>query len=163
MARVTIEDCLEQVPTRFGLIHLAAKRVRQIYRGAPVLVKGDNKEIVMALREIAAAQNRAHHPLESPAGTRRRIIPDHHARTCRCRPWGGGAAVRLNPARCPPLTKGDLVCFTVKPAVPPNSPSLAQIGITVYPGRVPAPALPQHRTGPLASGAVSGPQTSRSP
>ena len=26
MARVTIEDCLEQVPTRFGLIHLAAKR-----------------------------------------------------------------------------------------------------------------------------------------
>ena len=33
MARVTIEDCLEQVPTRFGLIHLAAKRVRQIFRG----------------------------------------------------------------------------------------------------------------------------------
>ncbi len=56
MARVTIEDCLEQVPTRFGLIHLAAKRVRQIYRGAPVLVRGDNKEIVMALREIAAAK-----------------------------------------------------------------------------------------------------------
>jgi DNA-directed RNA polymerase subunit omega len=56
MARVTIEDCLEQVPTRFGLIHLAAKRVRQLYRGAPVLVKGDNKEIVMALREIAAAK-----------------------------------------------------------------------------------------------------------
>ncbi len=56
MARVTIEDCLEKVPTRFGLIHLAAKRVRQLYRGAPVLVKGDNKEIVMALREIAAAK-----------------------------------------------------------------------------------------------------------
>jgi len=56
MARVTIEDCLEKVPTRFGLVHLAAKRVRQLYRGAPVLVKGDNKEIVMALREIAAAK-----------------------------------------------------------------------------------------------------------
>jgi DNA-directed RNA polymerase subunit omega len=54
MARVTIEDCLEQVPTRFGLVHLAAKRVRQLYRGAPVLVRGDNKEIVMALREVAA-------------------------------------------------------------------------------------------------------------
>ncbi len=54
MARVTIEDCLRQVPTRFGLVHLAAKRVRQFYKGAPVLVKGDNKEIVMALREIAA-------------------------------------------------------------------------------------------------------------
>ncbi len=56
MARVTIEDCLEKIPTRFGLVHLAAKRVRQIYRGAPVLVRGDNKEIVMALREIAAAK-----------------------------------------------------------------------------------------------------------
>ncbi len=56
MARVTIEDCLRQVPTRFGLVHLAAKRVRQFYRGAPVLVKGDNKEIVMALREIAAGK-----------------------------------------------------------------------------------------------------------
>ncbi len=56
MARVTIEDCLQQVPTRFGLVHLAAKRVRQIYRGAPVLVRGDNKEIVMAMREIAAGK-----------------------------------------------------------------------------------------------------------
>ena len=56
MARVTIEDCLEKVPTRFGLVHLGAKRVRQLYRGAPVLVKGDNKEIVMALREVAAGK-----------------------------------------------------------------------------------------------------------
>jgi DNA-directed RNA polymerase subunit omega len=56
MARVTIEDCLELVPTRFGLVHLAAKRVRQLYRGAPLLVRGDNKEIVMALREIAAGK-----------------------------------------------------------------------------------------------------------
>lgn len=56
MARVTIEDCLQRVPTRFGLIHLTAKRVRQLYRGAPLLVKGDNKEIVMALREIAAGK-----------------------------------------------------------------------------------------------------------
>jgi DNA-directed RNA polymerase subunit omega len=56
VARVTIEDCLDKVPTRFGLVHLAAKRVRQFYHGAPVLVKGDNKEIVMALREIAAGK-----------------------------------------------------------------------------------------------------------
>ncbi len=56
MARVTIEDCLQKVPTRFGLVHLAAKRVRQIYHGAPVLVRGDNKEIVMSLREIAAGK-----------------------------------------------------------------------------------------------------------
>jgi len=32
---------------------MAAKRVRQFYKGAPTLVKADNKEIVMALREIA--------------------------------------------------------------------------------------------------------------
>ncbi len=56
MARVTIEDCLRQVHNRFALVHLAAKRVRQLYRGAPVLVKADNKEIVIALREIAQAK-----------------------------------------------------------------------------------------------------------
>jgi DNA-directed RNA polymerase subunit omega len=53
MARVTIEDCLQQVPNRFALVHMAAKRVRQFYKGAPTLVKADNKEIVMALREVA--------------------------------------------------------------------------------------------------------------
>jgi len=56
MARVTIEDCLRQVPNRFALVHLAAKRVRQFFKGAPALVKSDNKEIVVALREIAAAK-----------------------------------------------------------------------------------------------------------
>ena len=56
MARVTIEDCLRQVPNRFALVHLSAKRVRQFFRGAPTLAKGDNKEIVMALREIAAGK-----------------------------------------------------------------------------------------------------------
>jgi DNA-directed RNA polymerase subunit omega len=56
MARVTIEDCLRQVPNRFALIHLAAKRVRQFYKGAPALIKSDNKEIVVALREIAAGK-----------------------------------------------------------------------------------------------------------
>lgn len=54
MARVTIEDCLRRVPNRFALVHMAAKRVRQFFRGAPTLAKGDNKEIVMALREVAA-------------------------------------------------------------------------------------------------------------
>jgi DNA-directed RNA polymerase subunit omega len=63
VARVTIEDCLQRVPTRFGLVHLAAKRVRQFFRGAPVLAKGDNKEIVMALREIAAGKVAPARPL----------------------------------------------------------------------------------------------------
>ena len=53
MARVTIEDCLEHVANRFGLVHLAASRVRDIHKGARRLVECDNKDIVTSLREIA--------------------------------------------------------------------------------------------------------------
>ncbi len=53
MARVTVEDCLKAVPGRFKLIRLAIERVRQLREGADPLVKADNKEIVVALREIA--------------------------------------------------------------------------------------------------------------
>lgn len=58
MARVTVEDCLEKVDNRFALVHLGAKRVRQLYKGAPVLLdeRVKNKEIVVALREIAAGK-----------------------------------------------------------------------------------------------------------
>lgn len=56
MARITVEDCLEQVgnENRFNLIHLAVKRVKQHRQGEPFLAEGKNKEIVMSLREIAA-------------------------------------------------------------------------------------------------------------
>lgn len=54
MARVTVEDCLKKVPSRFRLIHLAIERVKQLREGAQPLVQADNKEIVLALREIAA-------------------------------------------------------------------------------------------------------------
>ncbi len=54
MARVTVEDCLKRVPSRFRLIHLAIERVKQLREGAQPLVEADNKEIVLALREIAA-------------------------------------------------------------------------------------------------------------
>lgn len=53
MARVTVEDCLDQVDSRFVLVHLAARRVRQLEKGAKRLVGSDNKDIVEALREIA--------------------------------------------------------------------------------------------------------------
>ena len=39
MARVTIEDCLKNVDNRFTLVHLAAKRIRQVREGADLLVK----------------------------------------------------------------------------------------------------------------------------
>ena len=54
MARITVEDCLRRVDNRFGLIHLAAKRVRQLRKGAEPMVVCKNKDTVVALREIAA-------------------------------------------------------------------------------------------------------------
>ena len=56
MARVTIEDCLEKVENRFSLIHMAAERVRQLKDGDVPLVRSKNREIVTALREIAAGR-----------------------------------------------------------------------------------------------------------
>lgn len=53
MARVTVEDCLENVENRFALVHLAAQRSRQILKGSSPLVKCKNKYIVTSLREIA--------------------------------------------------------------------------------------------------------------
>ena len=53
MARVTVEDCLRQIDNRFSLVHLAAKRVRQLREGAPPHLDVKNKEVVLALREIA--------------------------------------------------------------------------------------------------------------
>ena len=58
MARVTVEDCLEQVENRFALVLLAAQRTRQLMKGDDALVDNttDNKEAVTALREIAAGK-----------------------------------------------------------------------------------------------------------
>ena len=53
MARVTVEDCLQNVHNRFSLVMLAVKRVRQLKKGAEPLVRSRNKESVTALREIA--------------------------------------------------------------------------------------------------------------
>jgi DNA-directed RNA polymerase subunit omega len=55
MARITIEDCMEQVPNRFHLVRMASIRAKQLKKGArPLLTSEDNKEVVMSLREIAA-------------------------------------------------------------------------------------------------------------
>jgi DNA-directed RNA polymerase subunit omega len=55
MARITVEDCLKNVDNRFILVHMANKRTRQLYKGAKPLVDAeDNREIVKALREVAA-------------------------------------------------------------------------------------------------------------
>lgn len=58
MARITVEDCLHQVPNRFLLVMVAAKRTKQLYKGANPLVenKAGNKKVVLSLREIAASK-----------------------------------------------------------------------------------------------------------
>jgi DNA-directed RNA polymerase subunit omega len=54
MARVTVEDCLENLDNRFQLVLLAAKRARQLAMGLEPFLEWENdKPTVMALREIA--------------------------------------------------------------------------------------------------------------
>ncbi|MAZ79079.1 MAG: DNA-directed RNA polymerase subunit omega [Legionellales bacterium] len=54
MARVTVEDCLENVINRYELVLLASKRARQIVLGSePLVPPDDDKPTVIALREIA--------------------------------------------------------------------------------------------------------------
>ena len=54
MARITVEDCLENVDNRFQLVLVATKRARQLSDGAEPMVEVDNdKPTVVALREIA--------------------------------------------------------------------------------------------------------------
>ncbi len=56
MARITVEDCLEQVDNRFSLCLVTAERTKQLMKGSRPLLdeEVENKEIVTALREIAA-------------------------------------------------------------------------------------------------------------
>jgi DNA-directed RNA polymerase subunit omega len=60
MARVTVEDCLEQEENRFALVVLASVRTRQLMKGAPALVNAKNKAPVVSLREIASGKVRFH-------------------------------------------------------------------------------------------------------
>ncbi|MGD8934162.1 MAG: DNA-directed RNA polymerase subunit omega [Gammaproteobacteria bacterium] len=54
MARLTVEDCLDNVDNRFELVLIASKRARQLSMGAEPLVELENdKPTVLALREIA--------------------------------------------------------------------------------------------------------------
>ncbi len=58
MARITVEDCLKKVPNKFELVLLAAKRARQLIKGGRPLLESDDREVVLALREIAAGKVR---------------------------------------------------------------------------------------------------------
>jgi len=57
LARITVEDCLKRVTNRFMLVHMVARRVRQIREGSEYLVSSPkNEDIVVSLREIAAGK-----------------------------------------------------------------------------------------------------------
>lgn len=55
MARITVEDCLQNIPNLFQLVLVASKRARKLANGAEATVDWENdKMTVVALREIAA-------------------------------------------------------------------------------------------------------------
>jgi DNA-directed RNA polymerase subunit omega len=58
MARITVEDCLVKIPNRFHLSAVTVKRAKMLLRGARPLVESNNKDVVTALREIAAGEIR---------------------------------------------------------------------------------------------------------
>ena len=53
MARITVEDCVDKVPSRFELVLIASQRARKLYTGdQPTVEKENDKNTVIALREI---------------------------------------------------------------------------------------------------------------
>ena len=75
MARITVEDCLRKVGSRFDLVLLAAGRAKMLLGGAKHVAESENKEVVTALREIAEGKvhfvepetEESEAPEESPA------------------------------------------------------------------------------------------------
>ncbi|SHE74612.1 DNA-directed RNA polymerase subunit omega [Modicisalibacter ilicicola DSM 19980] len=75
MARVTVEDCLENVENRFKLVMVSTQRARQLARGTrdALLPWENDKPTVMALREIATGkidENVLDEPVEAPVRPR---------------------------------------------------------------------------------------------
>ncbi len=84
MARVTVEDCLENVENRFHLVILAAKRARQLMRGSvdPTVPWENDKATVVALREIANGHtdfSDAHEASSMPIQHHQAIVPQEDA------------------------------------------------------------------------------------
>jgi DNA-directed RNA polymerase subunit omega len=56
MARITVEDCLKRVNSRFELVILGARRAKMLMKGAKPLTESTNRPIVTALREVATGK-----------------------------------------------------------------------------------------------------------
>ena len=75
MARVTVEDCIEELPNRFELVMVAAQRARKIGSGAALTLPRDNdKNPVVALREIAEKTVEVDELKEDLVRSKQRII-----------------------------------------------------------------------------------------
>ncbi|HBH26889.1 MAG TPA: DNA-directed RNA polymerase subunit omega [Rhodospirillaceae bacterium] len=76
MARVTVEDCIDKAPTRFALVMAAAQRARQLAAGtAPTLPRENDKNPVIALREIAESTVDVPALEEEMIRSHRRVVP----------------------------------------------------------------------------------------
>jgi DNA-directed RNA polymerase subunit omega len=76
MARVTVEDCLQNVDNLFQLVLLASQRARRLANGAEPTVPLENDKVtVLALREIAAG-NITPEMLKEPEAREDSIVPD---------------------------------------------------------------------------------------
>ena len=78
MARITVEDCLKKVDSRFELVILAARRAKMLMRGAKALVETSNRPIVSALREVAGGKVKFIDPKEKE--NRKNFPLAHHDR-----------------------------------------------------------------------------------
>jgi DNA-directed RNA polymerase subunit omega len=84
VARVTVEDCLENVNNRFALVILAAERARQLSNGSKPLVRCNNKPAVTSLREIAKMRVKFNESVETTVNQylaevkNRGLRPDKH-------------------------------------------------------------------------------------
>ncbi len=72
MARVTVEDCLNNVDNRFALVHIAAQRTKQLFKGSTPLINCKNREVVCSLREIADGKVKSKVEAEEAAPKRTR-------------------------------------------------------------------------------------------
>ncbi len=92
MARVTVEDCLENVHNRFALVILAAERARQLANGAKPLVRCDNKPAVTSLREIARNRVKFNESVENTVGQYLAEVKTRNLRAEKAGRHGGFAA-----------------------------------------------------------------------
>lgn len=104
MARVTVEDCLDNVANRFELVLVASKRARQLANGRDATLSWNNdKPTVMALREIAEGNIDAailkETPVEEAEGAS--LVSDDELREQFQEQLGGESAAAEEPASAP--------------------------------------------------------------